>query len=67
MEHVQSGKLDLSCIRVFVIDEADRMADAENTKVVMDVFERLPKVGWASEVWPRELGPGTLELDIFAV
>lgn len=40
----QSGKLDLSCIRVFVIDEADRMADEENVKIVMDVFDKLPKV-----------------------
>jgi superfamily II DNA/RNA helicase len=40
----QSGKLDLGCIRLFVIDEADRMADEENAAIVMDVFAKLPKV-----------------------
>lgn len=48
-EFVKSGKLDLGCIRVFVIDEADRMADEENTAIVMDVFNRLPKGAVAGE------------------
>ncbi len=34
----------MTCIRMLVIDEADRMTDTENLAVVMDVFKAIPKV-----------------------
>jgi hypothetical protein len=41
---VNSGKLNMSAVRIFVIDEADRMTDAENLGIVMDAFTKIPKV-----------------------
>lgn len=41
---LQSGKINLSAIRIFVIDEADRMTDPENLGIVMEAFNKIPKV-----------------------
>ncbi len=41
---LQSGKLNMTCIRMLVIDEADRMTDPDNLAMVMDVFNAIPKV-----------------------
>ena len=44
LELVQNGKLDLSAIRYFVLDEADRLLDTGNQATILKLFERMPKL-----------------------
>lgn len=39
----QSGDLDLSSVRLFVLDEADQLCDADNLPTIMKIYEALPK------------------------
>lgn len=46
---VEDGSLDLSGVRFFVLDEADRLVDALNADALFSLAARLPKT-------PRDLG-----------
>ena len=43
LDLAMSGKLDLSSVRYFVLDEADRLLDTGNQPTILKLFERLPK------------------------
>jgi len=45
IDFVESGKLDLSEVRFFVLDEADRLLDTGNQDAIMKLFQRFPKAG----------------------
>lgn len=45
IDMLESGKLDVSGIQFFVLDEADRLLDTGNFDSIMKVFNRLPKAG----------------------
>ena len=42
---MKRGTLDVSAVRFFVLDEADRLVDQEGLKVVEQLFQGLPKGG----------------------
>lgn len=42
---MNSGKLDLSGIQFFILDEADRLLDGENTDMIMRMYRAVPKGG----------------------
>lgn len=48
LELVQNGKLDVSQVRFFVLDEADRLLDTGNQPTIMKLFDRMPKHGKAT-------------------
>lgn len=48
LELVQNGRLDLSAIRYFVLDEADRLLDTGNQAPILKLFERMPKIAASS-------------------
>ena len=41
---LQSKKIDVSNIRLFILDEADKLTDPDNLDIIMKVFNRIPKV-----------------------
>ena len=43
LEHLTEGSLDLSQLRVFVLDEADRMLDADFAEASREIMARAPK------------------------
>jgi ATP-dependent RNA helicase DDX1 len=45
IDMLESGKLDVSGVQFFVLDEADRLLDTGNFESIMKVFNRLPKTG----------------------
>ena len=45
LDFVQSGKCDVSAVRMFVVDEADRMCDREGRKAIEKIFARFSKSG----------------------
>lgn len=45
MDFVESGKLVLSSVKFFVLDEADRLLDTGNQDTIMKLFSRFPKAG----------------------
>eukprot|EP00753_Platysulcus_tardus_P003106 PLAT12262.2.p1 GENE.PLAT12262.2~~PLAT12262.2.p1 ORF type:complete len:1365 (+),score=723.24 PLAT12262.2:227-4096(+) len=49
LDWLNRGKLDLSCCRFFVLDEADRLLDPGNQKDIMAIFNELPKSAVGSE------------------
>ena len=42
---VESGKLSLSAVKYFVLDEADRLLDTGNQDLILSLFARFPKAG----------------------
>ena len=42
---VESGKLSLSAVKYFVLDEADRLLDTGNQDLILNLFSRFPKAG----------------------
>eukprot|EP00941_MAST-03F_sp_MAST-3F-sp1_P001199 g1199.t1 len=42
-DFIKRGILDTSCIRLFLLDEADRMCDREGRETISKIFQRLPK------------------------
>ena len=42
---VESGKLSLSAVKYFILDEADRLLDTGNQELILDLFSRFPKAG----------------------
>ena len=42
---VRRNQIDVSSIRLLVLDEADRLCDFEGMKTVSEIFQRLPKLG----------------------
>jgi superfamily II DNA/RNA helicase len=42
---VESGKLRLSAVKYFILDEADRLLDTGNQELILDLFSRFPKAG----------------------
>eukprot|EP00793_Prasinoderma_coloniale_P003340 PRCOL_00005975-RA len=42
---IRQGKLDVSAVRFFVLDEADRLLDTGNADDIRKLFNRLPKRG----------------------
>jgi ATP-dependent RNA helicase DDX1 len=50
LDFVQSGKLNLSKIKFYVLDEADRLvAEKDTREIVLKLYKRLPKQGLAGE------------------
>lgn len=47
-ELVKNQLIDLSHVRFFILDEADRLADADNLKMIMTLYEACP-VGGSGE------------------
>lgn len=45
MDFVESGKLVLTGVKFFVLDEADRLLDTGNQDTIMKLFGRFPKAG----------------------
>jgi len=45
IDFVESGKLDLSGVRFFVLDEADRLLDTGSQAGILKLFDRMPKSG----------------------
>ena len=45
VDMVESGKLDVSGVRFFVLDEADRLLDSGNRGAILKLFDRMPKSG----------------------
>ena len=45
MDFVESGKLVLTGVKFFVLDEADRLLDTGNQQTIMKLFGRFPKAG----------------------
>ena len=45
VDMVESGKLDASNVRFFVLDEADRLLDSGNRGAILKLFDRMPKSG----------------------
>ena len=45
VDMVESGKLDVSNVRFFVLDEADRLLDSGNRGAILKLFDRMPKSG----------------------
>ena len=43
MDLVESGKLQLSNVRFFVLDEADRLLDTGNLPTIMKMYGAFPK------------------------
>jgi ATP-independent RNA helicase DbpA len=43
LEHLDGGHLDLSHLKTFVLDEADRLLDEGFTEEMTDILEQLPK------------------------
>ena len=43
IDFVQSGKLDLSAVRFFVLDEADRLLDTGSADTIMKLWRLFPK------------------------
>jgi superfamily II DNA/RNA helicase len=43
--YIESGKLDVSGVRFFVLDEADRLLDTGNQAAILKLFDRMPKSG----------------------
>ena len=48
LELATNGKLDLSAVRFFVLDEADRLLDTGNQATILKLFERMPKLAASS-------------------
>ena len=44
-DYIRQGKLDVSAVRFFVLDEADRLLDTGNAPDIKKLFNRLPKRG----------------------
>ena len=42
---VESGKLSLSSMKFFILDEADRLLDTGNQDLILNLFSRFPKAG----------------------
>ena len=42
---VKQGKLSLAQVQFFVLDEADRLLDTDNLKVIVELHAKMPKVG----------------------
>jgi len=42
---VESGKLSLSAVKFFILDEADRLLDTGNQDLILNLFSRFPKAG----------------------
>ena len=42
---VRRNQIDVSSIRLLVLDEADRLCDFEGIETVSEIFQRLPKLG----------------------
>ena len=42
---VESGKLSLSSVKYFILDEADRLLDTGNQDLILNLFARFPKAG----------------------
>ncbi len=40
---MQSGKVDLSDVRFFVLDEADRLLDSGDSEIIFKMYEGIPK------------------------
>lgn len=45
LDFVETGRLDISRVRFFVLDEADRLLDSGSKSQIMKIFERLRKSG----------------------
>ena len=45
LDFVRRDQIDVSSIRLLVLDEADRLCDFEGMKTVNELFQRLPKLG----------------------
>lgn len=45
LDMVESGALELSGVRFFVLDEADRLLDSGNRGAILKLFDRMPKSG----------------------
>lgn len=43
IDFVESGKLDLSLVRFFVLDEADRLLDTNSAECIMKLWRLFPK------------------------
>ena len=42
---MESGKLSLSSVKYFILDEADRLLDTGNQDLILNLFSRFPKAG----------------------
>lgn len=49
MDFVESGKLVLSGVKFFVLDEADRLLDTGNQGTIMKLYNRFPKAGHGTQ------------------
>jgi len=49
LDFVRRDQIDVSSIRLLVLDEADRLCDVEGMKTVSELFQRLPKLGLQGE------------------
>ena len=45
IDMVESGRLDVSGVRFFVLDEADRLLDSGNRDAILKLFDKMPKSG----------------------
>ncbi len=66
MDFVESGKLVLTGVKFFVLDEADRLLDTGNQDTIMKLFGRFPIAGKGLarlQVYPGKHLPNTLSYD----
>ena len=62
---VETGKLSLSAVKYFVLDEADRLLDTGNQDLILNLFSRFPKAGTGAarlQVYTSHLGTCDLTL-----
>ena len=62
IDHIQSGRVDLSKVRYLVLDEADRMLDMGFRPQIEQVFRSMPSKrhrSWSRFRWRRWRHPGT--------
>ncbi|EFN59708.1 hypothetical protein CHLNCDRAFT_33556 [Chlorella variabilis] len=45
MDFIESGKLSVDQVKLFVLDEADRLLDTGNQDLILKMFRRFPKAG----------------------
>ena len=64
---MESGQLSLSAVKYFILDEADRLLDTGNQKLILDLFSRFPKAGTGiarlQVIFPA---PALCEISLFA-
>ena len=44
MEFIENGTLKLDSVRLFVLDEADRLLDTGNLPTILRMFAAFPKI-----------------------